>query len=187
MLARQGDVSRAEFEALAMPLFDSLYNLSRWMTRNGEDAEDLVQETYVKSLSAFKSFSPGTNFRAWMFRILRNTFLSSRTTAAARMTVSLDLPEEGPEQAVLSETPESILIACADVQMVRSAIEELPAHFREIILLGDMEEMSYRDLAETLSIPMGTVMSRLARARRALRKQLTKPTGDPLSSAPLME
>jgi RNA polymerase sigma-70 factor, ECF subfamily len=187
MLARRDDVSAATFEELAMPLLNALYNLAFWLTRNREDAEDLVQETYIKGLKGFKSFQPGTNFRAWILRILRNTFLSLRTALAARMTVPLDPQEDGVEQAVVAETPESILLNSSNVQLMRTAIEELPVHYREIILLCEVEEMSYRELAETLSIPMGTVMSRLARARRVLRDQLTKPTGGPLSAAPLRE
>src|SRR5215470_12892356 len=105
----------AEFEALAMPLFESLYNFAHWLTQNREEAEDLVQETYAKALKGFSSFQLGTNFRAWMFRILRNTFLTSRTGLAATRTVPLET-EDDPEQtvAVSRETPESILLEVAD-------------------------------------------------------------------------
>ena len=106
----QDDQSLAGFEELAMPLFDSLYNFARWIAHDSDDAEDLVQETYLKALRSFASFQPGTNFRAWMFRILRNTFLSSRTKFERRMTVTLDSEEDGPELAVDTETPETILI-----------------------------------------------------------------------------
>ena len=154
-----------------MPLFDQLYNFAHWLARNRDEAEDLVQETYVKGLKGFSSFQSGTNFRAWMFRILRNTFLTSRTGLRATLTVSLDL-EEDPEMPVDLETPEAILIERANCQMIQSAIDELPIHFREILLLCEVEEMSYQEIAETLSIPMGTVMSRLSRARRTLRNSL---------------
>ena len=160
------------FEELAMPLFDRLYNFAHWLTRNREEAEDLVQETYVKALKGFSSFHLGTNFRAWMYRILRNTFLTSRTGLRATMTVPLDLEEDGPELAVESDTPETILIERVNSQLVQNAIDELPVHFREILLLCEVEEMSYQEIAETLSIPIGTVMSRLSRARRTLGERL---------------
>src|SRR5271165_6530118 len=162
-----------EFEQLAMPLFASLYNLSRWLTQDPTEAEDLVQETYTKALKGFGSFQPGTNFRAWMYRILRNTFLTSRTGLQATMTVPLD-DEDDPqaEPAVTTETPESILLARADQDAIQTALQQLPVAHREIILLCDVEEMSYREIAEALTIPIGTVMSRLARARRAMRQML---------------
>lgn len=155
-----------------MPLFDSLYNFACWLTRDREDAEDLVQETYVKALKGFRSFQPGTNFRAWTFRILRNTFLTSRAGLEATMTVPLDVEDQEPALPATTETPESILLERSTQQLVQGAIEKLPVIFREALLLCEVEEMSYQEIAETLSIPIGTVMSRLARARRALRESL---------------
>ena len=105
----QDDRPSAGFEELAMPLFDSLYNFASWLVHNKNNAEDLVQETYLKALRSFASFQSGTNFRAWMFRILRNTFLSSCSTLERRMTVAMDSEEDGPELAVDRETPEAIL------------------------------------------------------------------------------
>jgi RNA polymerase sigma-70 factor (ECF subfamily) len=161
------------FEELAMPLFDSLYNLAHWLTQNREETEDLVQETYAKALKGFGSFQPGTNFRAWIFRILRNTFLTSRTGLAATKTVALE-SEKDREQAVAvsRDTPESILLEQADQQRVRAALEQVPVLFREVLLLCDVEEMSYQGIADTLAVPIGTVMSRLYRARKALRAAL---------------
>lgn len=158
------------FEDLATPLFDQLYNFARWLTRDRVEAEDLVQETYVKALKGFASFQAGTNFRAWIYRILRNTFLTSRT--GLKMTVFFDSEEDGPEPVSDCGTPEAILIQRSNQQMVQNAIDELPVHSREIILLCDVEEMSYREIAETLSIPIGTVMSRLSRARKTLADRL---------------
>lgn len=166
-------LQRDSFEELAMPLFDQLYNFAHWLTQNREEAEDLVQETYAKALKGFSSFQLGTNFRAWMYRILRNTFLTSRSGLKVSMTVPLDAEEEnGPELAVERETPETLLFERSDRDLLESAIDELPIHFREVLLLCEVEEMSYQEISETLSIPIGTVMSRLSRARRALRHRL---------------
>ena len=157
-----------------MPLFDSLYNFARWLTHDAEEAEDLVQETFSKALKGFGSFQQGTNFRAWIFRILRNTFLTSRTGLKSGMTISLDSEEGELIQPATAETPESLFIDRSNAQAVQAAIADLPVIFREVILLCDVEEMSYQEIAETISIPIGTVMSRLARARMALRKGLSQ-------------
>jgi RNA polymerase sigma-70 factor (ECF subfamily) len=162
----------AGFEELAMPLFDSLYNFARWLAHNSNDAEDLVQETYLKALCGFESFQRGTNFRAWIFQILRNTFLSSCSKLDRRMTVAMDSEGDGPELAVDTETPETILTNRSYSQVVQRAIEDLPVHYRETLLLCEVEEMSYEEIAKILSIPKGTVMSRLARARKAVREIL---------------
>jgi RNA polymerase sigma-70 factor (ECF subfamily) len=162
------------FEELAMPLFDQLYNFAHWLTQNREEAEDLVQETYAKALKGFSAFQLGTNFRAWMYRILRNTFLTSRTGLKVTMTVPLDPEEDGPQLAVEYDTPETILFERSNRELLQSAIDELPVYFREILLLCEVEEMSYQEIAETLSIPIGTVMSRLSRARKALRDRLRR-------------
>ncbi|HSB75640.1 MAG TPA: sigma-70 family RNA polymerase sigma factor [Terriglobales bacterium] len=154
-----------------MPLFAPLYNFAHWLTQDREEAEDLVQETYAKALKGFASFSQGTNFRAWIYRILRNTFLTSRTGMKAAVLVSLS-DDDGYELPAGGNDPESLLLARADQDMVRAALEQLPLHFREVILLCDLEELSYQEIALTLGIPLGTVMSRLARARAALRKLL---------------
>jgi RNA polymerase sigma-70 factor, ECF subfamily len=160
------------FEDLAMPLFDQLYNFAHWLTQNREEAEDLVQESYAKALKGFSSYRPGSNFRAWIYRILRNTFLTSRTGLKAASTVPLEVDEDGPELAVEHETPESIFLNRSNAHQVQAAIEDLPVQFREVLLLCEVEEMSYQELAETLGIPIGTVMSRLSRARKMLRARL---------------
>ncbi len=155
-----------------MPLFDSLYNFACWLVRNESDTDDLVQETYRKALLNFRSFHPGTNFRAWMFRIMKNNFLSSRSRLERRMTVAMDSEPEGYELAVENETPETIFIDRFNCQLAKRAIDELPLHFREALVLWEVEELSYKEIAEVLSIPIGTVMSRLTRARRAVRESL---------------
>jgi len=167
---RAGDFG--SFEELAMPHFAKLYNFAHWLTQNREEAEDLVQETFVKALRGFPSFQQGTNFRAWIYRILRNTFLTSRTGLRATLTVPMVSEDGGPELAVENETPETTLLKRSDSQLVQTAIGDLPVHYREILLLCEVEEMSYQEIAETLSIPIGTVMSRLSRARKTLRDSL---------------
>jgi RNA polymerase sigma-70 factor (ECF subfamily) len=175
MKGREERVSATTFEDLAMPLFDQLYNFARWLTQDTVEAEDLVQETYTKALRGFSSFQLGTNFRAWMYRILRNSFLSSRT--GLKTMVAID--EETDEKLLPAEntTPESILIAQASRETVQQALADLPVPFREILLLCEVEEMSYQEISETLAIPIGTVMSRLSRARKALRGSLAKNDG----------
>jgi RNA polymerase sigma-70 factor (ECF subfamily) len=185
----QDEQRSAAFEELALPLFDSLYNFAGWLVHNSNDAEDLVQETYLKALRSFASFQLGTNFRAWMFRIMKNTFLSSISKRERRMTDARDFDEDRPERAVDTRTPETILVNRANTQLVQHAIDDLPAHYREPLLLCDVEEMSYQEIAEILSIPMGTVMSRLARARRAVRESLlcgrsAPPPGSRRDAAP---
>jgi RNA polymerase sigma factor (sigma-70 family) len=170
------------FEDLAMPLFESLYNFAHWLTQNREDAEDLVQETYVKALRGFESFQLGSNFRAWMFQILRNTFLSSRARLELRMTVPLSSEEMLTVLPTTSASAESILVDRSRQDAVRRSIEQLPIIFREVILLCDVEEASYQEIADTLSIPIGTVMSRLARARKAVRESLRRIADAPPST-----
>ena len=166
------------FEELAVPCLASLYNVAFWLSRNAADAEDLVQETFLKALRGFSSFQPGSNFKAWIFRILRNTYLTSRSGLAARRTVALEEElgehESGtalyPEGAIDRETPELNLIRLNDRAALHAAMESLPAPLLEVILLCDVEEMKYKDIALVLNIPIGTVMSRVARARAALRR-----------------
>ena len=169
MRVSEDRLSAASFEELALPLFDQLYNFAHWLTQDRAEAEDLVQETYAKALSGFSSFRAGTNFRAWMYRILRNSFLSSRT--GLKTMVVLD-EESGEGLPAETATPESLLVEQADRESVQQALEGLALPFREILLLCEVEEMSYQEIAETLAIPMGTVMSRLYRARQALRGAL---------------
>jgi len=171
----------ASFEELALPLFDPLYNFACWLTHNREEAEDLVQETFVKALKGFSSFQQGTNFRAWIFRILRNTFLTSRTSREATVTFQLDSEHEEAALPAITKTPEAILLERSTHQLIQDAIEKLPVIFREIVLLCDLEEMSYQEIADTLSIPIGTVMSRLARARQSLRQSLQGKLPQPLA------
>jgi RNA polymerase sigma-70 factor (ECF subfamily) len=160
------------FEMLAMPLFDQLYNLAHWLTGDRTEAEDLVQETYAKALKGFKSFQEGTNMRAWMFRILRNTFLTSRTGLKVQNTVQMEDEFDGVDLATHNITPESLLLQLENSQSVLDALAGLPVSYREMILLSDMEELSYKEIAQVLAVPIGTVMSRLSRGRKMLRQAL---------------
>jgi len=165
------------FQDLAIPLLAPLYNHACWLVRDTTEAEDLVQETLTKAFRAFESFEEGTNFKAWVFRILRNTFLTSRAALASNRTVYL---EDHPDSAELTDpgsTPESYAIQLDNLAVLRRALEELPPHLREVILLSDLEELKYREIAIVLDVPIGTVMSRLARARQALRKLLESTSG----------
>lgn len=159
-----------------MPLFASLYNFAQWLTRNRDDAEDLVQETFAKALRGFPSFQPGTNFKSWIFRILKNTFLTSRAGLRAHPMVPLSEDDEGNAGAE-PETPETILIANVSRELVRGAIEALARPFQETVILRDVEGLTYQEIADSLSIPIGTVMSRLARGRRDIRRHVERRLG----------
>jgi len=177
------DKSPAGFEELAMPLFDSVSRFASWLVQNGDDAEDLVQETYLKAFRSFGSFQHGTNFRAWIFRILKNTFLNSCSKLERRMTVAMDPEEDFGSWAVTLDTPESLLIENTRIAAVQCAIEQLPVNFREVILLREVEDASYGEIAEKLSIPIGTVMSRLARARTEVSKSVRSARGGYLATS----
>src|SRR5437868_3711270 len=153
------------FEELALPLMSPLYTYARWLTSDAHEAEDLVQEAYLKGLRGFGSFAPGTNFRAWMFRILRNTVLTSRSG-------SRDGPLEDEPEIADDATPETAFMQRFNRESLRAAIEQLPLQFREVLVLSDVENMSYKEIAEPLSIPIGTVTSRLIRAREKVRVAL---------------
>jgi RNA polymerase sigma-70 factor (ECF subfamily) len=160
-----------------MPLFERLYNFAHWLTQDRQEAEDLVQETYIKALKGFSSFQPGTNFRAWIYQILRNTFLTSRTGLKANANVQLGPESDHENFPSVKETPESILLQRSDRQLVQEALGRLPVPYREVLLLCEFEEMSYQEISTALGIPMGTVMSRLSRARRALRDAVLQLQG----------
>jgi RNA polymerase sigma-70 factor, ECF subfamily len=184
--ARESGRQNSEFEELALPLLPSLYNLAFWLSREAVDAEDLVQETFLKALRGFDTFEPDTNFKAWIFRILRNTYFTSRAGMAAKRTVALEDelneggesgPAQYPEAAIDRQTPEINLLQLEDRSALSAAMETLPPQLLEVILLCDVEEMKYREIATTLEIPIGTVMSRIARARVALRAALATQHG----------
>lgn len=173
---REPEAARPSFADLALPLLPALYNLARWLTRDAGDAEDLVQESLLKALRGFESFETGTNFKAWIFRILRNTYLTSRSGLAAMRTVALEeqLEQDSrvPESIVNRRTPEAEILRMRDADALHAAMEKLPPPLLEVLLLCDVEEMKYREIAMVVGIPIGTVMSRVARARASVRKEL---------------
>jgi len=164
--------SGASFEQLALPLLPSLLRHALWLTQNEAEAEDLAQEALSKALRAFDSFTPGTNFKAWIFRILRNTFLTTRTAIAATRTTFLEDSEEIETAIDTSATPEATLLQLDNAATVQHALAQLPPHLRDCLLLCDVEELKYKEIAGILDLPIGTVMSRISRARAALRAQL---------------
>ena len=170
----------ATFEELALPLLVSLYNHAFWLARNRAEAEDIVQETLAKALRAFDSFQPSTNFKAWIFCIMRNTFLTSRTGIAASRTIFLEDHASAFEIAAAGPSPEEIVIRLDDQVALQAALEKLQPLLREVLLLCDAEEMKYKDIALILGVPIGTVMSRISRARQALRELLRPQLGGSL-------
>jgi RNA polymerase sigma-70 factor (ECF subfamily) len=167
------------FEDQALALIDRLYSTALRLTRNPADAEDLVQDTYLKAFRAAAQFRPGTNMRAWMFTILHNTFLNARRDEG-RSPVEAD--SEAVEQAADlnggAETPEDVLVREAMDADVRAALDRLPDVHREAVWLRDVEQFSYGEIARIVGVPIGTVMSRISRGRRLLHGQLAASRGD---------
>ena len=172
---------QAQFADLAMEYMGSLYSAALRMTRNPADAEDLVQETYLKAYRAFGSFKEGTNLKAWLYRILTNTFINSYRARRRRPEqTELDEVEDlylyrrlgGLEAVSAGRSAEEEVLEHFTETEVKEAVEALPEQFRLAVLLADVEGFSYKEIAEILDIPIGTVMSRLHRGRRALQKTL---------------
>jgi RNA polymerase sigma-70 factor, ECF subfamily len=162
----------ARFRSVVLPHLDAAYNLARWLTRNDADAEDIVQEACLRAFRAIGTFADG-NSRAWVLTIVRHTaysWLGKNRPAALVITDDLEAFERARTAPGDSEvqTPESELIATADASRLRAAIRDLPSPFRETLILRDLEELDYKEIAAITEAPIGTVMSRLARARRRL-------------------
>jgi RNA polymerase sigma-70 factor (ECF subfamily) len=172
---------QADFAEQAMELMPALYSAALRMSRNRPDAEDLVQETYLKAYRSFGGFEEGTNLRAWLYRILTNTFINTYRSKQRRPAeTELDEGEDlhlfrrlgGLEAVLASRSAEDELMDWFTDAEVKDALEALPESFRIPVLLADVEGFSYKEIAEMLDIPIGTVMSRLHRGRKSLQKQL---------------
>lgn len=159
-----------QFEASVLPHLAAAYNLARWLTRNDQDAEDVVQESYLRAYKFFGGFRGGDG-RAWLLTIVRNTcYTWFQQNRPRELTASLD--DEANNIESDAPSPEAELIKSADKKLITRALEELPLEFREALVLREMEGMSYKEIAEITEIPLGTVMSRLARARKRLQQSL---------------
>nr|WP_304608291.1 sigma-70 family RNA polymerase sigma factor [Iamia sp. SCSIO 61187] len=172
---------QARFAEDAMPLMGSLYSAALRMTRNPSDAEDLVQETYLKAYRGYGGFTEGTNLKAWLYRILTNTYINIYRAKQRRPDeTELDESEDpylyqrlgGLEAAQVGRSAEDELMDWFTEAEIKTAVEELPEQFRMAVLLADVEGFSYKEIAEILDIPIGTVMSRLHRGRSRLQKAL---------------
>lgn len=166
----------ALFRTVVMPHIDEAYRLARWLTTNGTDAEDVVQDASLRAFRAIRSYAGG-NPRAWLLSIVRNTAYSwLRKNRPATIVSVEDIEavelEHGKPGENYDDTPEASLIAKVDAEQLRAAIAKLPAPFREALVLRDIEGLDYREIAEATEVPIGTVMSRLARARRRLLETL---------------
>jgi RNA polymerase sigma factor (sigma-70 family) len=159
------------FEETVMPHLDAAFNYARWLTKNEADAEDVVQDACVRAMRFFSSFRDG-DARAWLFTIVRNAWYSRVSSrASATEVTSMDTArDERPDEAL---DPEERLLQQHTVSRVRAALEQLPVDFREVIVLREIEGLSYKEIAAVVRVPIGTVMSRLARGRERLLAQLT--------------
>ena len=159
------------FEQTVLPHLPAAYNLARWLTRNEPDAEDLVQEAYLRAFKFFDSFR-GTSSRAWLLTIVRNCFY---TRHAQKEGKDLTIVFEEEIHGGISEdfNPEVLMLRSVNNQLLKEALSELPVEYREVIVLRELEDLSYKEIAELAGVPIGTVMSRLARARKRLQQRLT--------------
>jgi RNA polymerase sigma-70 factor (ECF subfamily) len=160
----------ASFEAMMLPCMDAAHNLARWLLRNEQDAQDVVQEAYLRAFRSFAGFR-GSNGRAWLLTIVRNTaYTLLKKNRTADLTTAFD--EEIHATGYESVNPATILEHAEDAELIKNAMDGLPAEFREILILRHQENLSYNEIGDVLKIPIGTVMSRLARARGKLKQYL---------------
>ena len=163
--------SPGNFESSVLPHLDAAYNLARWLTRNEHDAQDMVQEAYLRAFRFFGGFRGGDT-RAWLLQIVRNTcYTQLQNNRPQELATTFD--EEIHSEKSGSMNPETLLLRSRDSQLLRQALEELPVNFREVLVLHELEGLSYSEIAEVSNIRLGTVMSRLSRARERLRQSLT--------------
>jgi RNA polymerase sigma-70 factor (ECF subfamily) len=186
MQDKRGSGQTSTFEQFILPHLDAAYNLARWLVRNPDDAQDIVQEAYLRAFKFFGGYQGG-DARAWVLKIVRNSsysFLEKNRPA--------DLAEEFEEKIHTSDAEhpdaEAMLLRSADSRMLHEALNELPANFREVLVLRELEGMPYKEIAEVMDVPIGTVMSGLVRGRAQLRERLLRagktPTINAIPSAP---
>jgi len=166
------------FEEQISPHLKSAYNLARWLTRSHEDAEDVVQEAFLRAFSAFETFrgedAKPQNAKAWLLTIVRNTSMTwLKRNRKAGATIGFEEAPEDPTER--SPDPEEVLLIACDREQVKQALEQLPSDFREAVVLREMEGLSYKEISATIGVPLGTVMSRLSRGRDWLRRILSTP------------
>jgi RNA polymerase sigma-70 factor, ECF subfamily len=175
------DAARQEFEKVALPQLDALYGAALRFTRNPTEAEDLVQDTYVRAYRFWHTFKTGTSIKAWLFTILRNTFINRYHKINRRRTVRDDLENQlnalGSEAAVARSAPppvgpEAVIGQRVTRDRIDAALESVPEDYRTAVILADLEGLAYKEIAEIMDCPIGTVMSRIYRGRRLLAKLL---------------
>lgn len=185
MGGKQTNAMKAEFEQMAAPWFDGLYASALRLTRNERDAEDLVQDAVMRAYRFFDKFERGTNFRAWLFKILTNTFINKYRRSVKERTLSDASERDSVNAQFFSQdatdaatNPEELLLDRVMSEDVLKAIDGLAIDFRMVLILADLQEFSYKEIADILDVPVGTVMSRLFRGRKALQKALLdRPKG----------
>jgi len=168
----QGAGKGGRFEQIVMPHMDAAYNLARWLVRNPQDAQDVVQESYLRAYKFFSGYQGG-DARAWLLKIVRNTsysFLEKNRPASQAEEFDETIHTDKPPAV----DAEAELVRTAETAMLRAALRELPENFREILVLRELEGLSYKEIAEVVDVPMGTVMSSLARGRERLREALVR-------------
>lgn len=171
--------AQSQFEQEALPHMDALFSAAYYMTRNEKDAEDLVQETFLKAFRHFDKYEPGTNCKAWLFRILTNTFLNKNRRSVRELSF-IDEVEVGDQADAVATRdasahlldPEASFVSRMMSSTVREALESVPPDFRMAVILADLQDFSYKEIAEVMDCPVGTVMSRIYRGRRLLQKKL---------------
>ena len=160
----------AQFEAVALPLFGAAYNLARWLMRDDHDAEDVVQEAYLRAFRFFGGYRGGDS-RLWLLTIVRNTCYTWLQQNRSR-ELTEPIEDKLDDVGISTENPETILLQNMDAKLLRQALEELPIEFREVLIMREMEDLSYKQISTIADLPIGTVMSRLARGRKRLRELL---------------
>lgn len=165
----EGD--RDHFEESVLPHLNSAYNLARWLTRNEHDAEDIVQESYLRALRSFDGFQRGSDGRAWLLTIVRNTWRTWIRKNRPHELVA-DLQEDAQMAVATGLDPEAVLLKKANLEFVQQAIGEMSTLYREVLILRELEGLSYKEIALIIDAPLGTVMSRLSRAREELHARL---------------